>query len=347
MDEQRNELTARLENLEAQQNALEADRRQWEQQQAELARTTEQPPAPSEPVAEADCPDEAAPQEPEFEAPSEGAPVDLADVFRRVGAKVEAEEEVSPAPGTGADQTEQPRGDRESPPATAVAHGEEESIDDYMSRLMQRVRSKPGEAGPASSAPPRSEPQVARQPQANAAKDPAPTAQPVLPKPAASASKPLKMSPRSAAPENRIDLSALRELANFSARNAISRHSRKLLINTMRSKLVMAIMALAAGGGLFWMWQQYGAVEMTLYYSLAAVLVAVYFGVQYALLTGRLRINERGHINIAWNSFASSRLATGPVKDDAVENSPATPAAVAKPTDAGGAEPAAEEASNS
>jgi len=32
------------------------------------------------------------PEEPKFQAPTEAAPVDLADVFRRVGAKVDLEE---------------------------------------------------------------------------------------------------------------------------------------------------------------------------------------------------------------------------------------------------------------
>jgi hypothetical protein len=136
----------------------------------------------------------------------------------------------------------------------------------------------------------------------------------------------------------------LRELANFSARTAVSRHSRKLLVNTMRSKLMMAMMALTAGGGLFCMWQRYGAVEMTLYYSLAAGLVAIYFGVQYALLTGRLRINELGHINIAWNAFVDGRSATPPVEEDA-KGLQAT-AAPADPSGASATEPAAENASD-
>jgi chemotaxis protein histidine kinase CheA len=337
--EQRNELTRRLADLEAQRSVFEADRRQWEQQRAELARTAEQPSAACEPVAEVACPDEVARQEPEFETPSEGAPVDLADVFRRVGAKVDLDEDASSTPSMEVDQSEGPRGDRQSPPAAPEEHGGEESIDDYMSRLMQRVRSKSDDPGRAPYMPQRSESQSARQSQADAAMAPSVDLPPVVARPTVAARKPVEMSRRSAAPESRVDLSALRELANFSARSAVSRHSRKLLINTMRSKLVMAIMALAAGGGLFWMWQRYGAVEMTLYYSLAAVLVAVYFGVQYALLTGRLRINELGHINIAWDSFTGGKPATPAVEDDTAEDSPETvavdaPPAAATPADA-------------
>ncbi len=345
LDEQRNELAARLADLEAERSALEADRRQWEEQRAELARAAEQPPVPSEAVAEVECPDQAAPQEPEFKTPTDGAPVDLAEVFRRVGANVETEEDASPAPSLSADHVERPRGDREPPPA-AAEHGEEESLDNYMSRLMQRMRSKSDESELATYAPSRSEPQAARRSQAGVATAPSPAVQPLLPTPAIAAREPVEMSPRSAAPEKRDDLSAFRELANFSARTAISRHSRRTLIETMRSKLVMGMMALASGGGLFWMWQRYGAVEMTLYYSLAAVLVAIYFGVQYALLTGRLRINEQGHLNIDWNAFANGRPTTPPREDDAASGSPATPVASANPVDDGSAEPAAEDASH-
>ena len=85
---------------------------------------------------------------------------------------------------------------------------------------------------------------------------------------------------------------------------------------------------------------------MTLYYSLGALLVAIYFGMQYALLTGRLRINEQGHINIAWSPFADGMPATPPKEDDAASGSPATPAVTANSADGGGAEPTAEDASH-
>jgi len=76
------------------------------------------------------------------------------------------------------------------------------------------------------------------------------------------------------------------------------------------------------------------------------VLVAVYFGVQYALLTGRLRINELGHLNIDWSSFTSGKPATSPAEDDTANDSPATPTADANPPEESGAEPAAENASH-
>jgi hypothetical protein len=341
VEEQRNELAGRLTCLEAERSALEADRRQWEAERDQLARAAELPPPPCEPVAEADIPNNAAAQEPDFKTPSEGSPVDLAEVLRRVGAQVEVEEDASPAHSTSTPQREPPRS--RPAPIAAAEHGDQESIDAYMSRLMQRVRSKSDEPGNATYAPSHSEPPVAQRAQSNAAVDLSSTGQPTGPRPAAAPRQPVQLSPRSAAPEKRADFLALRDLANLSARTAISRHSHRIIIDTMRSKLVMAMLALAAGGGLFWMWQRYGAVEMTLYYSLAAVMVAVYFGVQYALLTGNLRINERGHLNIDWGAFAIAKPVV-PGEGDAAPDSPASPAADAAAVD--GAAPAAKDTSD-
>ena len=333
VEQQRNELAARQADLEAERNAFETDRRQREEQD-QLARVAEPSAVPDAPAAEADRSDEAAPQAPDFQIPAEGAPVDLAEVLRRVGARVETEEETSPAPSTDVAQIEPLRGDRELSPMATAGHGDEESIDAYMSRLMQRVRSKSDEPTQASYAASRSEPQSARRTQTDAAAAPAST-EPVRPKLAVAPRKPVKLLPRSAAPEKHIDLTALRELANLSARTAISRHSHRILIDAMRSKLAMAMLALAAGGGLFWMWQRYGAVEMTFYYSLAAGFVAIYFGVQYALLTGKLRINERGHLNIDWSAFAATKPAE-PNDGFAAPDSPLPPATDATPVDDGG-----------
>ncbi len=343
VEEQRNELAGRLAELEAERSALEADRRQWEAERDRLAGAAELPQPPCEPVAEADVLNNAARQEPDFKTPSDDAPVDLAEVLRRVGAQVEMEEDASLARSTSTPRREPPPSDSQPAPTSAAEHGDQDSIDAYMSRLMQRVRSKSDEPGLGTYAPSHSEPPVAQRAQSNAVADLSSTGHPPGLRPAAAPRQPVQLSPRSAAPEKHIDFSALRDLANLSARTAISRHSHRIIIDTMRSKLAMALLALAAGGGLFWMWQRYGAVEVTLYYSLAAVIVAVYFGVQYALLTGKLRINERGHLNIDWGAFAIAKP-VAPGEDDAAPDSPASPAADAAAID--GAAPAAAEASD-
>ena len=92
------------------------------------------------------------------------------------------------------------------------------------------------------------------------------------------------------APEKRTDLSALRELANLAAHSAISRHSQRVLKHSMYSKLVIACAALVMGGGLLWMWGQYGARQMALYAAVVAFSVGAYWGVEYAFLTRRIRV---------------------------------------------------------
>ena len=67
----------------------------------------------------------------------------------------------------------------------------------------------------------------------------------------------------------------------------------------MYSKLLVAAVALVAGAALLWMWSEFGARQMTFYAALVALLVAIYWGVEYALLTGRFIISKSGHID--WN----------------------------------------------
>ena len=72
------------------------------------------------------------------------------------------------------------------------------------------------------------------------------------------------------------------------------------------------------------------------------MLVAIYWGMEYALLSGRLTISKSGHID--WNASPHAKGATPPVDDSAAENAPANrarrfpaddpkPAAVDSPTD--------------
>jgi hypothetical protein len=263
---------------------------------------------------------------------------------------VKPEEDVEHTPDRRVAEAERPRDDTQRGPAVASATSaeEEESIDEYMSRLMQRLRSTGTASAPVSSGPSRSElAQSQRQASgtglAAEAGQPASAISPAVPWP-----EPAKISPRTAAPEKRDDLSALRALANFSARSDINRHARQTLISNMYSKLVVALVALAAGGGLLWMWKAAWAVEMAYYSASVALIVALYFGVEYAMLTGRLRVSKSGHIDIHWNGLAGNKPATSPVKssaasDDVAEDSTAEqiPAAGVNPGGNAGAEPEA------
>ena len=271
-DAERQQFAAQQAELEMERVALAAERQQWEQRRDESATRVEPLAKTSETAAEAESSAAPAEQELQFEEPVQQAPVDLADVLRRVGAKLDLpEEETNQRRTLPAEAEEQGTG----PISAQHPHGGEESIDDYMSRLMQRVRSTAGEAsatGVGVESPKPSKPPAAAS---------SPT---VEVKPQEPASAP----PRTVAPEKRTDLSALRELANLAAHSAISHHSQRVLKNNMYSKLVIASAALVMGGGLLWMWELYGAWQMALYAAVVAFPVGAYWGVEYAFLTRRI-----------------------------------------------------------
>jgi hypothetical protein len=60
------------------------------------------------------------------------------------------------------------------------------------------------------------------------------------------------MAPRHAAPEQSADLSAMREIANLSARAAIARHSDRRISRTAMHQFVAAIAGLGLAGLLMW-----------------------------------------------------------------------------------------------
>ncbi|MEN6450021.1 MAG: hypothetical protein ABFC96_05990, partial [Thermoguttaceae bacterium] len=127
--------------------------------------------------------------------------------------------------------------------------------------------------------------------------------------------------PRATAPENRVDLSALRELANLSAHSALARHARRLMVSRMNSKLLVAGVAFASSVGLYWM-SRVLTWKVTYYAAMASLLIGVYWGMHYLLLTGRLIIKS-GHV--AWNP------ATGPQAATAERESPEMPGPFSEP----------------
>jgi hypothetical protein len=256
-------------------------------------------------------------------------------VFRRLGAKVDLpEDDQSPPTPTAQAQAVQnvPRPDatngapRQAAAAPAASADEEESIDDYMSRLMQRVRPSTNESEPPSRAPQRPEPMRAGR-EASAGPTAIEPSQPTSStSPPPDEPEPVEVRPRTR--PKHIDLSAFRELANMSARHAIQQHSRRTLVRAMYGKLTVAFVALLAAAGMFWMWNEFGACNLTFYASITAIVVAVFWGLEYALLTGRLIVNKSGHVNIDWkgSSHRGPNAASSPGDDDA-ENSPPTDAA--------------------
>jgi len=196
---------------------------------------------------------------------------------------------------------------------------------------MDRIRSSAGDSGPSAYTPPKSEP---RRPAGNQPSEPAEVVRPqtvAQPQTLIEQREPVEMSPRTAAPESRINLSALRELANLSAHAAIDRHARRTLIRIMYSKLVVAVVALLSGAALLWMWNSIQTGNQTFYSSLAALLIAIFWVLEYAILTGRLFVSKSGHID--WNSSPHREHPSLAAEDDATEEASPTDAGPAAATD--------------
>lgn len=238
---------------------------------------------------------------------SPGAPVDTETIFQRLGIRPPADDEPeeadpSVAPG-GATSAEAP-----------AAPGDEESIDVYMSRLLQRLRQASGreQASSAESpetgsvpyaevAPSLSSGQQTRGLGASGGEEPPEPAGEPSPHPGRTRRR---MLPKSAAPEDLSHLAAMRELANLSARNALDRHGRNLLRRAILSKLAVLALALTAGSSLMALWWWLGAGELAYYAALVCYLVAVVWGIQYAVLSGRLVVSRSGHLG--WHSSSTS-----------------------------------------
>jgi hypothetical protein len=188
------------------------------------------------------------------------------------------------------------------PESTATTHssssGDEESIEQYMNQLLQRVRGQ--SAGPVAS----QSPQTPRTIEAKAqprlpAMQPAGTASgergPAPANPFAWAANFGTARPKSSTPAPKTDLEALRALANESARRAISRHALRKL---RRNALTKAIVATLAGVTSLWLilesadWRSLQCITAGV-----ALLVAAYWtGQTYRTLLQSLR--ERAYDDV-------------------------------------------------
>jgi len=296
LDQQTEQLAAERTELDRQREELDRQRQQW---QGEHAASESQPvPRPDEP----EPVEEASPGE-----ASEGAPVDLRSVLQGMGSvdllqddddrhdrqqrepQVEARSE-TPI-GAASEETS-----ALGSPAAEQEEDEDESIDDYMARLMDRVKTVAGGSEPSDYRR-----RAGRQgtPGETEPADDAPGREPADSRPETSRLRePVELSPRAVAPEKQAGLSAMRELANLSAKSAIDRHSRQKLLAVQRAKLAVTIAGAGVGGILIWLWWAKDAGPVTAYAALVAFLVAGFWGIQYAMATGRLIINRSGHIEL-------------------------------------------------
>lgn len=196
-----------------------------------------------------------------------------------------------------------------------VESPDEESIEKYMERLMQRVR------GDSTSAPrpavmPVLQKQLEEPPAAGPAENLPAEQDPV---------KPEEYLPRSPAPEQSANLAAMRELANTAARTAIEKHHQKSGNKQVAFKLLGAgVLLLGSALLAYWAWQ------------MSSVTAAV--GAAIGLLTGTLWA-LRGFIRFL-NAIKLSRpqpapADASPTADDAVPMAPAeTPLAAELASDA-------------
>jgi peptidoglycan hydrolase CwlO-like protein len=121
-------------------------------------------------------------------------------------------------------------------PSPASSDDEDESIEQYMNRLLSRVR---GGNATAESAPAIPRPQPA----------PLPASAPVVA--SESTAEPEEYVPRTLVPEPPERLSLMRELANTAAKSAIHAHARKSQNREIKQKSLVALISLAGGTSLF------------------------------------------------------------------------------------------------
>jgi hypothetical protein len=285
--------------------------------------------ADSEPSPDTESPSsgaEAEPAVPMSAGDTAEAPVNLADVLRRVGADAvlsdDADTPDEPPPRRAAG-----RAAAETPATPPHDDGGEESINQYMERLMQRVRggtasetSARWAQSPASSASSdsrRSTETEATPAEPRHARARATDAKPAAPRdtessqivPAEPRQRPTgNMSPRTVAPEKGGGLAAMRELAQYTAHNALNQHARNQLVTTIRTKLLVTLLGLGTGVALFWLHRRPGANQTALYAAVVSLMVAVIWGIQYATLTGHLIVRKVGRIEWKWSTSAAPQV---------------------------------------
>jgi epidermal growth factor receptor substrate 15 len=261
--EQEQELARRREDLGARERELEAWQREWEDRR-------------SLPEAEGDEPGSA---EPGY--PSESAPVDASEILGRLGVVPLVPDD---EPELSSPEVESVAASRAE--AAPAREEDDESINEYMARLMQRVRTVAQE--PVAPGPRReSERPVASEPEAPPRQQ-----------------EPVDRSPRRSTPEDAGRLSAMRELASASAHSAIDLHARTKHRESVREKLLFTVTALVCGVGLIGAWARFGASNVSYYVGLISLLAGVVWAMRYAVLSGWIKVGQYGGLN--WRSAKPS-----------------------------------------
>jgi len=297
--DRRESLEAREADLEAARNAFEEERHRWEAERAKAARC--------EPGDRRDEPSQGRPS-------SSQSPLSSLEVLRRMGNLPEYEEEDEEFPDTGQVAAKSPGGHgRETSPGSAHGDHEEESIDDYMARLLERVRGVTGEAAGAVGASPKRRDEDAPPRETIPFR---PADETAAQRFAGKRREPVEMSPRAVAPEKFVNLTAMREVANLSAQTAIDRHSQRLLRRVVGFKLLVAVLGLVSGIVLLGIWRVAPS-GLTFSAAMISLVVGLFWGIQFfVLMIPRIQ---------------SRRRAPAPVEPPGEESSPdEAPATVAE-----------------
>jgi hypothetical protein len=173
-------------------------------------------------------------------------------------------------------------------PGPANLHSEDNLIDDYMTKLLQRMRGMSADEPP----PTRQQAAAARTPEAKPATIPASkentanapddaNEQPMIP---------AKFEPRSAAPENTHNLAAMREIANLSARTAIASHSHRSGSNQAWTTVYVGGICLVLGILLLCLTPEF--ISFTTLCGLGGLGVGTYFMVQSRSLLRNLKLSK-------------------------------------------------------
>ncbi|WP_425614623.1 hypothetical protein NA78x_004496 [Anatilimnocola sp. NA78] len=160
-------------------------------------------------------------------------------------------------------------------PTTEQAESDD-SIESYMSRLMQRLRKsddveeQPRKAS--GNSHPRSQP---------AAIVPVTPVAPVKPADVTPLTSLSDLAPRSQAPEQGVNLAAMRELANSAARGAIATHKQQSSKQKVTKRTVFSLLALVVAAGFVFCWARTGS-----YYALAGVGLSMLWAISSSLAVG-------------------------------------------------------------
>jgi len=269
--------------LEAQREDLEPPRRQSEHDHAGFAL----PPRKEEPPVDSEESRQAEPRE----APR-NAPIDIAEVFRRMHAGGSSSEGRKPSAEAEPRPSNSPPESQPSPPPRSANEGEEESIEKYMARLLDRVYAVRGDVQRQEREPHEIQREPPVEPAPQELTEPHPAERPAVPQAVARPRQPKKMTPRAVAPERQVNLSAMRELANLSAHSAIDRHARRQVRVAAWGKVLTTTVGVGAGAVLLRIWWTNQASELTFYAALVSLLVALLWGLQCARLTGRKMVHK-------------------------------------------------------